>query len=193
MEDRILAQSLVQQKRVMTEDMNKALEMQRNIGGQLGPILVKMGFIEDDVLTSYLARQEGMEWVDIPQLVIPQALVNSIPREVIEKHQIMPVHRVKDTITVAVNDPLDLEAIDEIQFLTGKKIETVLASKEQIRRAISRFYYEGGAREVLLGEFEDDDGSVPQWKMRRALIPLLLEKGVITEEELIERARTISG
>ncbi len=172
--------------------MNKALEMQRNIGGQLGPILIKMGFMLDDGLTSFMARQEGMDWLDISQLVIPQALVNTIPREAIEKHQLIPVHRVKDTITVAVSDPLDIEAVDEVQFLTGKKIEMVLASKEQIRRSISRFYYEGGAREVLLGDLSDEDGAVPQWKMKRALIPLLIEKGLITEEELIERARSIS-
>ena len=155
MEDRQLAQTLVTRERVSTADMNRALEMQRNIGGQLAPILVKMGFIQDNELTSFMAEQEGMEWEDISQVVIPQALVNMIPREVIEKYQLIPVQRVGDTITVAVTDPLDLAAINDIQFLTGNKIETTLASKEQIRRAITRFYHEGGAREVLLGDLSE--------------------------------------
>ena len=100
--------------------------------------------------------------------------------------------------TAEVRDPVALQLwVERSVALYGlmnepAKIESVLASKEQIRLSISRFYYEGGAREVLLGDLADEDGAVPQWKMKRALIPLLIEKGLITEEELIERARSIS-
>ena len=192
MDDRQLAQALVTRERVTTAEMNRALEMQRDLGGPLSPILVKMGFISDDELTSFLAAQEGMRWEDISQVVIPQALVNLIPREVIEKYQMIPVHRTGDTITVAVTDPLNLEAINEVQFLTGKKIETTLASKEQIRRAIMRFYHDGGAREVLLGDLPEGLGGMSESKLKLALIPLLIEKGIITEDELVEKARQIS-
>lgn len=194
MDDRQLAQFLVQKQLVQKGDMQKAIDMQKTIGGDLGQILVKLGYITDHGLSKALAAAEGMAYEDIGDLVLPQALINSVPRDVIEKHQVLPIHRDHDSVTLAVSDPLEFEAIDEIQFLTGKKVHTVLTSKDQLRRAITRFYYDDPASAALLGDPDSSgirSGDIPQWKVKQALIPLLIEKGIITEKEILEKARHI--
>ncbi|MBI4614355.1 MAG: hypothetical protein HY720_12150 [Planctomycetes bacterium] len=195
MQDRELAQYLVKENLVVKDRMQKAIEMQKTIGGSLGQILVKLGFITDEHLSKAVARAEGLPFEDIGDLILPQALINSIPRDIIEKHQVIPIHRDEDSITLAVTDPLDVEAIDEITFLTGKRVGTVMASKEQIRRAITRFYYdEEGGESSLLGEAGTatiGGEAVPQWKLKQALIPLLIEKGIITEQEILAKAKEL--
>ncbi len=194
MQDRELAQFLVKENVVSKADMQKAIEMQKTIGGTLSQIVVKLGFVTDEGLTKTMAKGEGMAYEDIGDLVLPQALINSLPRDIIEKHQVLPIHRDDHSITLAVSDPLDFESIDEIQFLTGKKVLTVLTSKDQLRRAISRFYYEGRGGEPVLGEMDSSgiaSGDVPQWKVKMALIPLLIEKGIITEHEILAKARQL--
>lgn len=188
MEDLNVAQFLVKEGVVTRENAQKAIEMQKTIGGTLGQIMVKLGFLTDQQLSSAVARAEGMEYEDVSDLVLPLALINTVPRDIIEKHQVLPIHRDDETITLAVSDPLDFESIDEIQFLTGKKIHTVMASKDQIRKSISNFYHDDTTSKMLGEPSPSGDGAASS-KLVDALVSLLIEKGVISEKDLIDRAR----
>lgn len=211
MHDRELAQLLLKDGKISEAQVAKATALVSATGSELGPILVKMGFIKDHDLAVYLAKVEGVQQVDISKLILPEALVKSIPRDCIEKHLVVPIHKVGNTITLAMTDTEDYDAINEIQFLTGMRVESVLASKESIRKVITEFFYRepvavaapaapaaapvaapapaAPAEEGEVGlDLGGDEADLSDWQLRRALIPLLIDKGIITEEELRRKA-----
>lgn len=200
-----LGQLLVAEGLVTPEQLESALQLQRSTGGSLGAILVKLGFITENRLTSAIADRQGLETINLDELVIPEELVRSIPRAVLEKYQVMPVLLEGNVLQVATSDPTDYGAIEEVQFLTDHTVEVVLASRSQIQKTLASFYREEEERARSLGEFLQSEDA-PQGPMtppagfaglspedvQRAVIPLLVEKGIITMEELARKARELA-
>jgi type IV pilus assembly protein PilB len=190
-----LGELLVQAKRVSDDQLKKAVDMQRILGGKLGTVIVKLGFITDEDLTRFLAKQENLPIADLDQIVIPANLVQSLPREVLERHQVMPIRSKDGVLTLAMSDPTDFEAIDEIQFLAGCTIDITMASRAQITRCLQQFYEEG---QKPAGKAAEASKAPPKGKakavepgLEKALIPLLLDKGIITLDELRDKARDL--
>ncbi|MHC5036672.1 MAG: GspE/PulE/PilB domain-containing protein [Planctomycetota bacterium] len=186
---------LVEAKLIDDAQLKKAEDMQKILGGKLGTIIVKLGFITDEALTKFLAKQENLTITDLTQIVIPRALVESIPRDILEKHQAVPVQTKGEILTLAVSDPTDFDAIEEIEFLTNRRVEITLASRAQVAKSLNEFFYgEGEAppREVPEKKKEPVDSPVTPPTigpgLEKALIPLLVEKGIITLEELQKKA-----
>ncbi len=134
-----LGELLLKQKLVSKEQLNTAIEYQKSLGGKIGNIVVKLGFISDEQLTRELAHHYGMEVTDLANQILPVDLLKAVPRQIIEKHELIPVHSTNQVVTVAMSDPTDYEALDELQFATGKKIETTIATRDSIKRAIAEF------------------------------------------------------
>jgi len=199
MEDRSrLGRMLVEANLLTPEQIKMAVDFQKAVGGKLGAIIVKLGFIEDQTLTHFIARQQGIPVVNLAELVIPENLVKRIPRKLIEKHHVVPIHYHDGVLTVATSDPFDYEAIEEIQLAVDSRIEMNLAPRSQILRCIQEFFAREEApapvkektREQLLRDLEGPRAEKPSAeKLREALIPLLIEKGLITEAELVRKAR----
>lgn len=200
-EERIqLGQMLLDSGLLTSEQLKMAVEFQKSVGGKLGAIIVKLGFIEDQTLTNFIARQQGLPVVNLDELVLPENLVKRIPRKLIEKHHVMPIRYHDGVLTVATSDPFDYEAIEEIQLAVDSRIEMNLAPRSQILRSIQEIFYrekpapavQEKSKEQMLQELEGSEKPTPE-QMKEALIPLLVQKGVITEEELIRMAREIGG
>jgi len=215
-EDNKLATLLVDEQRVTAAQIAQAQAMAKATGGAVGTILVKLGFITDDVLAAYTSRVDGVERIDISGMILPESLISSIPRACIEKHRVIPIKKDHKTITLAMANPEDLESIEEIQFITGMKVHAVIASKESINRAITQFFDELDVRkeeddapavgvaartdELAMSatpthEVALDSGApaLTEYQIQRALIPLLIEKGIITDAELQAKARQIEA
>ena len=153
--------------------------------------------------TAIIGKMEGISIVDISNLVIPQKLVESIPRDVIEKHNVLPVFRKEGQIRLAMSNINDYEAIEEIQFLTNCKVEPVLASKDAIRKAIIQFYYEEehGDNEIVESHAVPEKKSIKDlledpaqaMNLQKALVALLVEKNVVSQEELVRKAKDLFG
>jgi type IV pilus assembly protein PilB len=174
----------------------QAETMRQQVGGAIGAILVKLGFIGDDELTEFISEQERLPVVDPSSRVIPRSLVMRIPRDVLERHHVIPVSQEHQTITLAMADPTDYDAIEEIQFLTNCRINVALASQANIVRALNRLINEEERnREELSRELERAGKSSAPLEvtpgLESALIPLLVEKGIITEDELRNKAREL--
>jgi type IV pilus assembly protein PilB len=174
----------------------QAETMRQQVGGAIGAILVKLGFIGDDELTEFISEQERLPVVDPSSRVIPRSLVMRIPRDVLERHHVIPVSQEHQTITLAMADPTDYDAIEEIQFLTNCRINVALASQANIVRALNRLSNEEERnREELSRELERAGKSSAPLEvtpgLESALIPLLVEKGIITEDELRNKAREL--
>jgi len=135
-----LGEILVRENLISPEQLRKGLEYQSAQGGRLGTALVKLGFIADDDMAIILAQQYGLPAVNLAELDVDPEVVRVIPMETALRHQVLPVSRFGASLTVAVADPTNVFALDDIKFRTSLSVEPVVASEGAISEAIKRFY-----------------------------------------------------
>jgi len=133
---------------ITDEQLRKALEQQKAAGGRIGYHLVQMGFVTEEQVTTCLSRQFGVPSVNLASYAMDAAVVKLIPMEVAKKYLVIPISRVGMTLTVAMADPSNVFAIDDIKFMTGFNIEPVVAAEAGVIDAIKRCYGGGGALEI---------------------------------------------
>jgi type IV pilus assembly protein PilB len=131
---------LVKENLITQQQLKEALEHQRVHGGRLGHCLIKLGFVTDDEITAILSRQYGVPSINLSFFDVDQGVVKLIPVETAQKYQIMPLSRVGSTLTIAMIDPTNVFAMDDIKFMTGFNIEPVVASETAIRESIDKYY-----------------------------------------------------
>jgi len=148
MEPRI-GELLVRGGLVTREQLNEALEKEKSNGSHLVQELVHLGFTTEDQLTQFLAKQFGIEKVELANTEILDSVFNLIPPDLIQKRQIIPLRLVGSTLTVAMPDPTDLIAINEIKFITGYAIKVALASPSEIKRLLEKRFGSVSYDEVL--------------------------------------------
>jgi type IV pilus assembly protein PilB len=142
-----LGAMLVSSGLITDEQLKKALAAQKAEGGRLGSILVKQGFIQEDKLMTFLSKQYGVPYVDLNKFEINPAVIKHIPPDVAQKYRIMPINRTGSTITIAMVDPSNIFAIDDIKFMTGYNVEAVVATEGAIVETIKKNY--GGAKTLV--------------------------------------------
>jgi type IV pilus assembly protein PilB len=145
-----LGAMLVSSGLITDEQLKKALASQKAEGGRLGSLLVKLGFVQEDKLMTFLSKQYGVPYVDLSKFEINPAVVKHIPADVAQKYRIMPVNRAGATITIAMVDPSNIFAIDDIKFMTGYNVEAVVATEGAIVDAIKKYY--GAAKSLVAGK-----------------------------------------
>ena len=141
-----LGEILVKEKLVSQDQLKQALTHQKQNGGRLGAALVKLGFISDDEITGVLSRQYGVPAINLSYYEVDPTVVKLVPQETANRYQVVPLSRVGSTLTIAMADPTNVFAMDDIKFMTGLKVEPVVASENAIAEAIEKFY--GGAAKV---------------------------------------------
>jgi type IV pilus assembly protein PilB len=142
-----LGSMLVSSGLITDDQLKKALSTQKSEGGRLGSILVKLGFVQEDKLMTFLSKQYGVPYVDLGKFEINAAVIKHIPPDVAQKYRIMPINRAGATITIAMVDPSNIFAIDDIKFMTGYNVEAVVATEGAIVEAIKKYY--GGAKSLV--------------------------------------------
>jgi type IV pilus assembly protein PilB len=135
-----LGEILIKESLITQEQLQKALEFQRANGGKLGSCLTKMGFITDDDITGVLSRQYGVPSINLKYYEIDPNVIKLIPQDTALRYQVIPLSRVGSVLTIAMTDPTNVFAMDDIKFMTGFNVEPVVASESAIGEAISRFY-----------------------------------------------------
>ncbi|MEK7689270.1 MAG: ATPase, T2SS/T4P/T4SS family, partial [Deltaproteobacteria bacterium] len=146
-----LGELLVREKLLSAEQLKKAIEEQRSSGGRLGYNLAKLGYINEKDLTTFLSRQYGIPSVDLTATEIDTEIIKLIPEDVAKKYQVIPISRTGSTLIMAMADPSNIFAIDDIKFLTGYNVESVIASETAIKDAIEK-YYAVADEEMALGD-----------------------------------------
>jgi type IV pilus assembly protein PilB len=116
------------------------LTHQKANGGKLGYNLVKMGFVKDEEITALLSKQYGVPSINLAQFEVDPAVVKLIPADTAQKYQIVPLSRAGATLTIAMTDPTNVFAMDDIKFMTGYNVEPVVASETAVIEAIQRYY-----------------------------------------------------
>lgn len=134
---------LLVKKRVITpEQLQSALAEQKKSGIRLGSLLVKLGYLSNEDVTNFLSRQYGVPSVNLDYFDIDPAVVKLIPLEVARRYQMVPLSRVGASLTIAIADPSDVAALDNIKSITGFNVEPVVAYELAIAKAIEKAYGE---------------------------------------------------
>jgi type IV pilus assembly protein PilB len=131
---------LLKEKRITPAQLQDALNYQKTNGGKLGLNLVKLGFVTDEEITSLLSKQYGVPSINLTQFEIDQSVIKLIPADTANKYQIIPLSRSGATLTIAITDPTNVFAMDDIKFMTGYNVEPVVASETAVTDAIKRYY-----------------------------------------------------
>jgi len=151
-----LGEILLKESLITQDQLDKALEFQRSNGGKLGSCLTKMGFITDDDITGVLSRQYGVPSINLKYYEIDPNVIKLIPQDTALRYQVVPLSRVGSVLTIAMTDPTNVFAMDDIKFMTGFNVEPVVASESAIGEAIGRFYGGGAASHEELSNLMKD-------------------------------------
>jgi type IV pilus assembly protein PilB len=135
-----LGRLLVAAQLVSEDQLQRAIIAQKKTGGRLGSILVRMGFLDEARLLAFLSQQFGIPSVDLSNFKVDPALFKLFPADAIKKYKVLPVKRTGAVVTLAMADPSDVFALDDIKFLTGYTIEPAVASESAIVSAIQAAY-----------------------------------------------------
>src|SRR5437868_14921583 len=145
-----IGELLLKEKRITPDQLQQALNHQKANGGKLGYNLVKMGFVKDEEITALLSKQYGVPSIYLSQFDVDAAVLKLIPAETANKYQISPLSRAGATLTIAMTDPTNVFAMDDMKFMTGYNVEPVVASETAVTEAIQK-YYPSGASKSLQG------------------------------------------
>ncbi|MGA2299351.1 MAG: type IV-A pilus assembly ATPase PilB [Candidatus Acidiferrum sp.] len=151
-----LGEILLKESLITQDQLDKALEFQRSNGGKLGSCLAKMGYITDDDITGVLSRQYGVPSINLKYYEIDPNVIKLIPQDTALRYQVVPLSRVGSVLTIAMTDPTNVFAMDDIKFMTGFNVEPVVASESAIGEAITRFYGGGASSHEELSNLMKD-------------------------------------
>src|SRR6266536_593511 len=143
-----LGELLLKENMVTPQQLQEALSHQKMNGGKLGKAFVSLGYVRDEEITSLLSRQYGVPSINLDHFEVDPAIIKIIPSETSRKYQILPLSRSGATLTIAMADPTNVFAMDDIKFMTGYNVEPVVASETSLEDAIEKYY--GSTRSMQL-------------------------------------------
>ncbi len=152
-----LGELLVKEKLITPLQLKNAVGAQRQSGGRLGHELTKLGYIEENELISFLSKQYSVPSINLADFEIDGEVLKLLPKEVVTRHQVVPVNRTGNTLIVAMADPSNIYAVDDIKFITGFKIDVVVASEQAIAEAISKYYTAAVSFDEVMIDFVEED------------------------------------
>jgi len=152
-----LGELLVRNQLISENQLAKALEDQKVQGGRLGASLIKLGFIKEEELSAFLSRQYGVPSINLNEFEVDPGVIRLVPAEVSQKYQIIPINRAGSTLIVAMSDPSNIFAIDDIKFMTGYNVEVVVAPDASIKQAIDKYYDQSASFDEVMEDLEDID------------------------------------
>ena len=146
-----IGELLLKEKRITAQQLQEALNYQRQNGGKLGANLVKLGYVKDEEITALLSKQYGVPSIALAEFEIDPAVIKLVPAETARKYQIVPLSRAGATLTIAMTDPTNVFAMDDLKFMTGYNVEPVVASETAVLDSIDKYYGSGGGPAAAAG------------------------------------------
>jgi type IV pilus assembly protein PilB len=156
-----LGELLVREQLISPDQLQKAQETAKKSGERLGNSLIKLGVVKEEDLTQFLSKQYGVPAINLSEFDIESDVIALIPKDVARKHRVVPINRADKTLIVAMSDPSDMLALDDLKFLTGYNIDMVVASEVAIADALGK-YYEASQElssfnfDEMLGDMDED-------------------------------------
>ncbi len=156
MSQKKIGELLLQEGLISQEQLSRALEDQNQSGERVGAALIKLGYISEEVLAEFIAKQFHVPQVNLSKLTIPKEVITIIPLDISQKYQAVPFGLMGNTLNVAMADPGNLFVVDDIRFLTRKSIQIHVASESIIKKTIAQFYASDESIDDVLGMLRDE-------------------------------------
>ena len=145
-----LGELLLRESVISLDQLDDAKKEIQRHGGKLGGTLAHLGYVSEAQLVSFLSKQYGVPSINVDEVAIPEEVLQLIPNEVARRHGILPINKEGSSLIVAVSDPSNIYAMDDIKFLTGYNVEMVVAAESQIREALENYYTDEAEEEIEL-------------------------------------------
>ncbi len=152
-----LGELLVKEQLITPLQLQRALASQRASGGRLGHELTRLGYIEENELTGFLSKQYGVPSINLREVEIDPEVLKLVPKELVTRHQVIPVNRSGNVLIVAMADPSNIFAIDDLKFYTKLQVDPVVASEQAIADAIEKYYSSNVSFDEVMMDFEAED------------------------------------
>jgi len=178
-----LGELLVREQIISPEQLQKAQDSAKKAGVRLGNSLIKLGVVKEEDLTQFLSKQYGVPAINLAEFDIESEIIALIPKDVARKHRVVPINRADKTLIVAMSDPSDMHALDDLKFLTGYNIEMVVASEVAITEALARYY--DAATDMTTFNFDEMLGDMDE--------DVDFAKSADDEENALDLERTFEG
>ncbi len=163
---------LIKEDVINLDQLKTALEEQRSSGKRLGETLLNMGYIDEHQLVAYLSKQYGVPAVNLDQFDITPDVLKVIPRESAIKHKLIPISKSDETLVVAMCDPSNIFAVDDLKFATGRNVEVVVTSERSIKKSIEKYY---GSKEDWESSLKAEESDVVVDQLLEDLDEFVLE------------------
>jgi type IV pilus assembly protein PilB len=152
-----LGELLVREKLISLQQLRQAQDEQKRTGTNLGYALAKLGYLTEGDMTSFLSAQYRVPAVNLDEFEVDAEVLKLVSKDVCERHRILPLSRAGSSLIVAMADPTNLNAIDDIKFLTAFNVEPVVASENAIAAAIERYYNAGPSYDEMMAGFDEGE------------------------------------
>ena len=152
-----LGELLVSKGLINAKQLEDALQEQKVSGNKLGSSLVKLGYIAEKNLVAFLSRHYGVPAIDLSEAQIDGEVIKMVPPDVVFKYQVVPIKRIGSTLRVAMSDPSNILAIDDIKFLTGCHVEVFVSTESTIKAAIDKFYDSTESLADIMDSMDDSE------------------------------------
>jgi len=194
-----LGELLVKENIITPDQLKKAIEKQKQEGGRLAANLTRLGFIKESDLTSFISKKYGVPAINLEEFEISPEVIGLVSKDVCAKHTLIPVNRAGSTLIVAMSDPSNIFAIDDIKFLTGYNVEVAVASEEAIKKAVEHYYQidmdYGAEMDSLMDELEvvgdEDDVDVTDLEKASEDAPVIRLVNMILTDAIKRNASDI--
>ncbi len=147
-----LGDILIEEKLLTEEQLSQALYEQRRTGKPLAVILIGTDVVSEEDIVITLSEQLGIPHLRVESYEIPAEVLAEVPEGIARRYHLIPVAKTGNSLTIAMSDPLNIVAVDDVRMLTGHEIETVVSLDSEVKKAIDRYY---AGKEVDMDDFED--------------------------------------
>lgn len=135
-----LGELLIERKIITPRQLEEALEIQKQRGGLIGEILVMLGFAKEEQIAQALTAQFGFPYLPLINYEIDQAVTAIIPENVSRQYCLIPIDKIGNSLSIAMSNPLNIQAIEDVELITNCKIQTFVSTATDIKKAIDKYY-----------------------------------------------------
>ncbi len=150
-----LGEILLKANLITESQLEQALTQQKSEGGRIGSILIKLGFVNEEDVAQCLGQKYGIPYISLDTQTIDAAVPQLIPPTIAQKHLVIPVSKAGTTLTMAMADPTNVFAVDDVKFMTGLNVRLMIAAESSVRRAIDRYYDSSETLQNVMASLED--------------------------------------
>ncbi len=150
-----LGDALISEGLINEEQLQQALALQKKSGKRLGTILVEMHLVTEQDIVQILSKQLKIPYIDLSNYLIDPVIAKLVPEHIAKRHMLIPINKVGNKLTVAMVDPLNIIAVDDIQLMTGLMVKPVVATQSDINKALQEAYGAVAQQDKLMGELDD--------------------------------------